>query len=72
MHRLPAAGLASAPVLGAVFALSWAPCIGPTLGAVLALATASGSAGAGGHADRRVLPRASGCRSSSSGWASAS
>ncbi len=45
VHRLPAAGLASAPVLGAVFALSWVPCIGPTLGAVLLLGTTSGSTG---------------------------
>ncbi|GAA1817965.1 cytochrome c biogenesis protein CcdA [Luedemannella flava] len=43
LHKLPAAGLASAPLLGAVFALSWVPCIGPTLGAVLGLATVSGS-----------------------------
>ncbi|GAA1774940.1 cytochrome c biogenesis CcdA family protein [Luedemannella helvata] len=43
VHKLPAAGLASAPLLGAVFALSWVPCIGPTLGAVLGLATVSGS-----------------------------
>jgi cytochrome c-type biogenesis protein len=42
ISRLPAAGLLGAPVLGAVFALSWAPCIGPTLGAVLGLATTSG------------------------------
>ncbi|HEY7222249.1 MAG TPA: cytochrome c biogenesis protein CcdA [Micromonosporaceae bacterium] len=45
VHRLPAAGLASAPVLGAVFAISWVPCIGPTLGAVLTLAATQGSAG---------------------------
>ncbi len=43
VHRLPAAGLASAPLLGAVFALSWTPCIGPTLGAVLTLALVDGS-----------------------------
>jgi cytochrome c-type biogenesis protein len=42
ISRLPAAGLLGAPVLGAVFALSWAPCIGPTLGAVLGLAVTSG------------------------------
>lgn len=45
IHRLPAAGLASAPVLGAVFAISWVPCIGPTLGVVLTLAATEGSAG---------------------------
>ena len=44
IHRLPAAGLASAPVLGAVFAISWVPCTGPTLGAVLTLAAREGSA----------------------------
>src|ERR671914_354646 len=34
IHRLPNAGLIGAPVFGAVFALSWVPCVGPTLGAV--------------------------------------
>jgi cytochrome c-type biogenesis protein len=43
LHRLPAAGLASAPLLGAVFALSWVPCLSPTLGAVLTLSGISGS-----------------------------
>jgi cytochrome c-type biogenesis protein len=45
IHKLPAAGMASAPILGAVFALSWVPCIGPTLGAVLTLAVVEGSVG---------------------------
>jgi cytochrome c-type biogenesis protein len=37
LHVSPRAGVWSAPVLGAAFGLGWAPCIGPTLGAVLSL-----------------------------------
>lgn len=39
---LPNAGLVGAPIFGALFGLSWLPCTGPTLGAVLGLATTSG------------------------------
>lgn len=45
IHARPKAGLWGAPVLGATFALGWAPCIGPTLAAVLALSTGFGATG---------------------------
>jgi len=44
-QRLPAAGLATAPILGVVFGLSWTPCLSPTLTAVIGLASMQGSTG---------------------------
>lgn len=39
----PRSGVIGAPLLGAVFAVGWSPCLGPTLGAIQGLALQSGS-----------------------------
>jgi len=38
VHHLPRVSILGAGALGFLFALGWTPCIGPTLGAILALA----------------------------------
>jgi len=38
IHHLPRVSILGAGALGFLFALGWTPCIGPTLGAILALA----------------------------------
>jgi cytochrome c-type biogenesis protein len=47
IHAVPAVGLGVAPLLGALFAFGWIPCIGPTLGTVLTLANTEGTAARG-------------------------
>lgn len=42
----PRTGLIGAPLLGAIFALGWTPCVGPTLGVIQSLALTGGSLGA--------------------------
>jgi cytochrome c-type biogenesis protein len=47
IHRLPAAGLVGAPLLGAAFGLAWAPCLTPTFSAVYSLSFDQGTAARG-------------------------
>ena len=46
-RRVPEAGLAGAPLVGAAFGLAWTPCLTPTVGAVYALAVSQNTAGRG-------------------------
>ena len=48
LHRIPAVGVAVAPLVGVVFALGWTPCLSPTLGVVVNLGFNEGTALRGG------------------------
>jgi cytochrome c-type biogenesis protein len=48
VHKVPSVGLAAAPLLGAMFAIGWTPCIGPTFGVILNLTYAGGATAARG------------------------
>ncbi|KAA1428344.1 cytochrome c biogenesis CcdA family protein [Nocardioides antri] len=37
VHKIPAVGLGAAPLIGALFAIGWTPCIGPTYGVIVNL-----------------------------------
>jgi cytochrome c-type biogenesis protein len=52
-HPSPGAGLWGSVVLGSAFAFGWSPCIGVTMGAVLAMA--AGGASEGGVAEGALL-----------------
>jgi cytochrome c-type biogenesis protein len=47
VHRVPAVGLAAAPLLGVLFGRGWTPCIGPTLGVITTLSINEATAARG-------------------------
>ena len=44
IHRIPSVGLGAAPLIGALVAIGWTPCVGPTYGVILNLTFAAESA----------------------------
>ncbi|RYB93572.1 cytochrome c biogenesis protein CcdA [Nocardioides oleivorans] len=47
VHKVPAVGLAAAPVLGFLFGVGWTPCVGPTLAAINVLSVNEATASRG-------------------------
>ena len=47
IHKVPAVGLAAAPLLGFLFGLGWSPCLGPTLAVITNLSINEGTAARG-------------------------
>lgn len=47
IHKVPAVGLAAAPLLGFLFGLGWSPCLGPTLAVITNLSIQEGTASRG-------------------------
>ncbi|MBS41749.1 MAG: cytochrome C biogenesis protein ResC [Nocardioides sp.] len=47
VHGIPAVGLGAAPLIGALFALGWSPCIGPTYSAIVGLTFTDATAARG-------------------------
>ena len=46
-HKVPAVGLAAAPLLGFLFGLGWIPCVGPTLAVIFSLSANEATASRG-------------------------